>query len=98
MKALHYFNAVALALTATFAITLGVVSLMYWFHLDASPRMRGEWSSVGAVTLIFGVVSALAAAAFWGQWRGRRWRWIAQGVFVVGLVIGSLLIRAILEG
>lgn len=98
MKYLHYFNVVTLALALTFAITLGVVSLMYLTNLDASPRMRIEWPSVRNVTLVFVVLSALAAAAFWGQFRHLRWRWGAQAVLGVGLVISALVIRAIVGG
>ncbi len=94
MKYLHYFNAVALALALTFALTLGVVSLMYLANLDASPRMRIEWPSVRNVTLVFVVLSVLAGAAFWGQYRHLRWRWGAQAILCAGLVVGALLIRA----
>ena len=89
IKALNLLNAVLLALAATFFLTLGVVWIIYSFYLDATPRMRTEWVQLGRVTLIFAGLMACAGAAFLGQRRAARWRWLAQAVLVVSLALGA---------
>lgn len=96
IKALNLFNAVLLALAATFFLTLGVVWIIYAFYLDATPRMRGEWVQLGRVTLVFAGLMACAGAAFLGQRRGLSWRWLAQGVLVVFLAIGMTVLIELL--
>ncbi|NKF24435.1 hypothetical protein [Solimonas marina] len=85
MSALNLLNAVLLALSATFALTLGVVVLLYGFHLDAAPRLRAEWHVVSQLASVFVLLTAVAAAAFWGQWRQRQWRWPAQSALWLAL-------------
>lgn len=98
MKGLQILSAVLLALTATFAVTLGVVSLMYFLNLDASPRMRDEWPTVATVTALFWVLTAFAALAWWTQRRRVAWLWPAQLFSAVGIVIGVLLLVRVLGG
>jgi heme/copper-type cytochrome/quinol oxidase subunit 4 len=89
MKALMLFNAAILALLTSFAVTLVVVVILYSFHLDAAPRMRSEWRTVSLLTAIFVVLTGIAAATFWGQWRRRPWRWPAQLALILGLAGGG---------
>lgn len=96
MKALQIFNAIVLALTATFALTLGVVTLMYAVNLDASPRMRAEWPAVAGATTVFWVLGAFAGATFWAQRHRYWWRWIAQGSSALVLGLGATLLLRIL--
>lgn len=97
MKLLQIFNAVVLALTATFAITLGVVCLMYAANLDASPRMRAEWPTVVTVTAVFWVLSVFAGLAMWAQRRRTGWRWVAQAISAVALVAGAATLVRVLQ-
>jgi hypothetical protein len=97
MKALNLFNAVTLCLMATFALTLGAVCVMYMFYLDELPRLRQEWHLVSSVTLVFTVLTVIAGAAFWGQWRQRAWRWPAEAVLLVALVAGTWYLLRILR-
>lgn len=97
MKLLQLFNAVAFALTATFAVILGVVSLMYAINLDASPRMRAEWPEVAQVTAVFWILAILAGSAWWAQRRRVRWRWLAEAASVAGLVAGGLTLLRVLQ-
>ncbi len=97
MKPLQYFNVITLLLCLTFFVTLGVVTLMYAWNLDVSPRMRSEWPKVSAVTAVFGGMSLISFAAFWSQRRKLSWRWPAQGLLVIALVAGTLLLRSILS-
>lgn len=98
MKYLYYFNAVVLALAATFAITMGVVTLLYWVHMDSSPRIRSEWASVRDVTLVFAVLLVLAATAYWGLRHQRRWFIAAETVLLAGLLGAAVAIRALVTG
>ena len=97
MKALNLFNAVMLALLATFAVTLGVVCLLYVFYVDAVPRLQAEWALVVRVTAVFAAMTVFAAAAFWAQWRQRSWRWPAEGGLLLALVVGVWCLQRILR-
>ncbi|MGH8446421.1 MAG: hypothetical protein ACREVL_14200, partial [Solimonas sp.] len=97
MKALNIFNAVMLALAATFAVTLGAVCIMYAFNLDELPRLQAEWRLVTRVTLVFVILTMVSFVAFWGQWRQRAWRWPAEGALLVTLVVGVLFLSRILR-
>ncbi|MEQ1438253.1 hypothetical protein AAG565_02720 [Fontimonas sp. SYSU GA230001] len=96
MKALQIASAVLLALTVTFAVTLGVVCLMYYVNLESSPQMREEWPSLLAVTAIFWVLSAFAAMSWWAQRRQAAWMWPAQILSVLGVVVGAMLLVKVL--
>lgn len=97
MKLLQIFNAVVLALTAIFAVTLGVVCLMYAVNLDTSPRMRAEWPTVAAVTSVFWVLSIFAGLALWAQRRRHGWRWIAQAISGIALIAGAVTLVRVLQ-
>ncbi len=97
MKALRIFNAVVLALTATFAVTLGVVSLMYVVNLDASPRLRAEWPAVRSVTAVFWALFLCTGLAWWAQHRRSRWQWYAQALSTLALVIGVATLLRLLR-
>lgn len=96
MKALNLFNAVLLALAASFALTLGAVCIIYAVHLDAAPRMRSQWYVVLKVTLVFIVLTVVSASAFWSQWRRLRWRWPAQSALVLTLIGSTAVLLQIL--
>lgn len=96
-KGLQIVNASILALNVTFALTLGVVTLIYSFYLDAAPRIREEWSMVGLMTAIFTVLSLTSYAGFFGLWRQKSWRWPAQGLMWASLLLGGALLLRILR-
>lgn len=96
MKALNLFNAAMLALAASFALTLGVVCVLYAFYLDAAPRMRSEWYMVMKLTLVFVLMTAVAAWAFWSQWRQHRGRWFAEATLALALATGTAWIARVL--
>ncbi|HEY0974797.1 MAG TPA: hypothetical protein VGE57_09915 [Solimonas sp.] len=97
MKALQIFNVVVLLLCATFFVTLGVVTLMYGYHLDAAPRMRAEWPKVSGTTAVFAVLTLIAYLTFWSQRRRFAWRWPAQVGLLVALTVGAQLLLKILS-
>ncbi len=86
MKLLRAFNGLLFALSATFALTLGVVSLMYAVNLDTAPRVRAEWPAVAQTTATFWVLGVFSGLAWWAQRRNLSWRWIAQALSLVALI------------
>lgn len=98
MKGLQIFSALLLALTATFAVTLGVVCLMYYVNLDASPRVRDEWPAVATVTALFWVLTAFAALAWWTQRRRVAWLWPAQLFSAAGFAVAVAVLIRVLGG
>lgn len=98
MKLLQIFNAVAFALMSTFAVTLGVVALMYAVHHDASPRMQAEWPSVASVTAGFWVLAVVTGLTWWLHRRSSGARWVAQAVSVALLLVGAFLLMRFLRG
>ncbi|MGB0218706.1 MAG: hypothetical protein ACPGJF_05170 [Sinimarinibacterium flocculans] len=97
MKGLQIFNAVVLALCVTFAVTLGVVALIYAVYLDVSPRMRAEWPTVAVVTGVFWGLSAITGLAFWAQRRTLAWRWPAQLLSAGALALGAFTLMNVLR-
>ncbi len=89
MKYLLIVDAALFALTATLAMVLGVVCLMYVFHTGLSSRVGAEMPTVITATLAFSVIAACVGVAFWSLLRERPWRWWAQGGGVLGLGLGS---------
>lgn len=96
MKALNLLNAAVLALTASFALTFTAVCIIYAVHLDAAPRMRREWYVVLKVTLVFFVLTAASACAFWSQRQRLIWRWPAQSALVLILAGSTAVLLQIL--
>jgi hypothetical protein len=96
MKAAQWFNAVTLALAASFALTLAAVCVMYAANLDAGPRVREEWSTVLGVTAVFTALGALAGLAFVAQRRLWPRREHAQLLLYVGVAAAAWLLYRIL--
>lgn len=91
MKLLRAFNGLLFALSATFALTLGVVCLMYFVNLDTAPRVRAEWPTVSQITATFWILMMASGFAWWSVRRGFSWRWIAQGVSIATLA-GAIVV------
>lgn len=91
MKLLRAFNGLLFALSVTFALTLGVVCLMYAVNLDTAPRVRAEWPGVWQTTATFWVLGVFSGLAWWAQRRSLSWRWIAQALSLIALV-GAILV------
>ncbi|HEY1078302.1 MAG TPA: hypothetical protein VGE51_16520 [Fontimonas sp.] len=86
MKLLRAFNGLLFALSVTFALTLGVVSLMYVVNLDTAPRVRAEWPTVAQTTAMFWALGVFSGLAWWSQRRALSWRWIAQALSLIVLI------------
>jgi hypothetical protein len=96
MQALKILTAVALALSATLAVVLGVVTLMMGMHLDLRPGLREEWPLLLTFTGRFTGLSLVSGWAFFSLFRGWRGWWIAQALMWVAIVFTSLLSRGLL--
>lgn len=92
MRYLLILDAALFALTATLAMVLAVVCLMYAFHTDLSTRVGAEMPTVVTATVTFGVMAVVLGMAFWALLRDRRWRWWAQGLGALGLGLGSMFL------
>lgn len=96
MSAVQWFNAITLAVTATLAMLLGVVSLLYGIYLDEVPRLRAEWPAVLAVTLVFTLLALAAAGAFFGYRRDTAWKIFAELGLLLALPAGAWLLYRIM--
>lgn len=89
MKPIQYFNAIALAISSSFGVTLGVVTLIYAIYLNREPRLQEDWPLLVAVTGTFITLMLMSGLTFWAQRRDKAWRWIAQAVLFAAVGIGS---------
>lgn len=96
MKSLQIFNGVMLAVAAAFAVTMGVVALIYGVYVGSEPRLREDWPAVLAVTGIFFVLTVIAGLAFHAQRKAWSGRWIAQAVMLAGFVAGGWMLYRVL--
>jgi hypothetical protein len=96
MKLLRAFNGLLFALSATFALTMGVVCLMYAVNLDTAPRVRAEWPTVARTTATFWMLTLFSGLAWWSVRRGFSWRWVAQGLSLTALVAAIVIFDRVL--
>lgn len=97
MNPWQWFNAIALAVTATFALLIAVVAILYLPHLDAGPRMRAELPVVVALSLTWAAMALAAALAFVAQrrrWPARAW---TEAALVLALGAGGFTLVEILR-
>lgn len=91
---MQWTNAVLLAAATTMAMMMGVVCLLYGLYLDEAPQLREGWPLLTRSALIFTALMAVAALAFYGQYRDKAWRWWGQGLLAfTGVTCAWLLWR-----
>ena len=92
MRPLTFINGVILGSAASLGGSLAVIIFFRWvMTLDATldqSVVQGHLPLGALVTdmLLFLALTALAALAFWGELRARRWRTVADAALGVGLV------------
>jgi hypothetical protein len=96
MKALLIVDAALLALAGTLAMVLGVVLILYGFHTDLSTSVAAEMPMLATVMGWFAGLSVVLGLAFWSLLRGFAWRWWAQGVATVCVIVGSMYLYRVL--
>jgi hypothetical protein len=92
MKFLMILNASLGALCLTMAVMQAVVSLMYAFIVDLSPRLAEDLPLLLGSTAIFLAIGLLFLAGFFGLLRRKPWRWPMQGAIAVALVPAALVL------
>lgn len=97
MKGIQIFNAVAMAAAASFAATIGVVTLLYAVYLDSEPRLREDWPLVLTTFLVFCVLLLVSALTFYAHRREKPWRWPMEAVLLLSIAGGGgVLYRALI--
>ena len=67
----------ALGSAASITFALLGVTVVYWILGPDYPRLRTEFPTLLSSLALFGVLTAAAAASFYGQLRGKAWRHVA---------------------
>ncbi len=98
MRTLLILDAALFALAGTLAAMMGVVWILYSFNMDISAGANAQMPTVAEVIGIFTLLTAVTGAAFWSLLRKTAWKWWAQAVAAVGLVVGSLALYRVLTG
>jgi hypothetical protein len=78
MRPLGFLTGVVLGSAASIALVLLMVALTLALAATRHPAPGQEYPALLESAALFGVLAAVAGAAFLGLQRGRRWRWLAQ--------------------
>lgn len=89
MNPLTVVTGILLGSAASISAGLAVVLFIYFLLSGEHPRLRAEFGSLAASTVIFLAMTAICAASFIGLAKQRRWWWIPQaGMWAaLGLVV-----------
>jgi hypothetical protein len=79
MRPLGFLTGVVLGSSASIALVLVMVVVIFAFSAAGQPALGREYPALLASAGLFGMLAAVAGAAFVGLQRERRWRWAAQG-------------------
>jgi hypothetical protein len=87
MGPLGFLTGVVLGSAASIAVVLAMVVVIFALAPGAQPAVGREYPGLLASAGLFGVLAAMAAAAFIGLQKGRPWRWLAQAAMWLALVL-----------
>lgn len=85
MGPLGFLTGVVLGSAASIALVLGMVLVIFLAVSPDHPALLEEYAYLVLAVLRFGVLAAVAAAAFAGLQKKLRWRWVAQGAMWLAL-------------
>ena len=89
MGPLGFLTGVVLGSAVSVAGVLTMVMVIFLAVSGDHPSLLEEYGSLVRAVLLFGALAAVAATAFIGLQKKRRWRWIAQGsMWLVLVAIG----------
>lgn len=87
MNVLRWFNVGFMLFGASMALCFAVVCVIYLFHMDATPRLREEWPTLVYSTLLFAGIGAVGGLGTYAMQRNKAWKWIAQGILAVTVMV-----------
>lgn len=87
MRPIAAINGVLLGTVVAIAIGSAVTLLVVGLLLGDHPRLEQEWRPLLKVTLLFALASAAFAVSMFAHLQQRRWRWLAQCVALISLVM-----------
>ena len=76
---------------AAISFALGGVAVVFTVLRSEYPRLDTELPALLGSLAMFGAVTAVAGAAFYGQIRRAAWRWVAHAVLLLGLAFAAWL-------
>lgn len=86
MQPLTVILGIVLGSVFSIAFGLGVVLIIFGLRQAQDPRFAAELPELLRATVLFSLVSVVAAAAFLGQVRVSRWRWASLLLLAASLV------------
>lgn len=90
MQPLTILLGIVLGSAFSIAFSLAVVMLVFAMQAGTYDRLQSELPELGRVTVMFAVLTVVAAFAFFGELRRRPWRgWALIAVAAGTLAIGS---------
>ncbi len=87
MGPLGFLTGIVLGSAASIALVLTMVVVIFALSPGAQPAIGNEYPGLLASAGLFGVLAAVAAAAFVGLQQGRSWRWLAQAAMWLALAV-----------
>lgn len=90
MSPLGFLTGVVLGSAASIALVLALVVVIFALTAGGQPAIGREYPGLLTAAGLFGLLAAAAAIAFAGLQRGRSWRWLAQAVMWLALLLVGL--------
>ncbi len=87
MGPLGFLTGVVLGSATSIAVVLAMVVVIFALAPGAQPSVGREYPGLLAAAGLFGLLAAMAAAAFVGLQKGRPWRWLAQAAMWIALAL-----------
>ena len=85
MRPLAVLIGIVMGSTVSLAVGLALTWVVFLFMPEHADRLAAEKAPLLKAILLFTVLSAAAAASFYGEMRERRWRFPAMAVMVAVL-------------
>lgn len=79
MGPLGFLTGVVLGSAVSISGVLAMVLVMFLLVSSDHPSLTQEYGPLVRAIVLFGLLAAVAGAAFVGLQKRRRWRWLAQG-------------------
>lgn len=87
MRPLAVLIGIVMGSAFSIALGLGMVLIIFLILADERAELAAEFGPLLRAVGLFVLLSAAAAASFFGELRGRSWRRLALGVLVASLIL-----------